>query len=109
MLAKLIDVGAITDEHSAMKTIDDLYAFAEELIEYALMGGDDDTAVIIEEAVDSALTYETIDSQFAEILMAFVTVEDRVNVPDYPLESVILLRTMLRGVNNGSGKNRYVH
>lgn len=91
-----------------MKTMDDLYAFAEELIEYALMGGDDDTAVIIEDAVDMALTYETMDSQFAELLMALVTIEDRINVPDYPLESVILLRSMLRGTHNGGGKQRYI-
>ncbi len=93
-----------------MKTIYDLYAFAEELIEYALMGGDDDTAIIIEDAVDTAQTYETLDSQFSEIVMALVMVEDRINVPDYPLESVIVLRTMLRSMNNGgAGQQRYLH
>lgn len=92
-----------------MKTIEDLYAFAEELIEYALMGGDDDTANVIEEALDSALTYESLESQLAEMLMAFVSVEDRINLPNYPLESVVALRTMLRGMNSGANSRRYVH
>ena len=92
-----------------MKTIADLFAFAEELIEYALMGGDDDTAYIIEDAVDSAQEYETLDSQLAEIMMALATVEERVNVPHYPLDSVIALRAMLRGMHNGGGKQRYMH
>lgn len=90
-----------------MRTIDDLYAFAEELIEYAIIGGDDDTALIIEESVDLALTYETLDTQLAEILLAFGSIEARVNVPDYPVESVILLRSTLRGMHNGAGNRRY--
>jgi restriction endonuclease Mrr len=92
-----------------MKTIDDLYAFAEELIEYAIMGGDDDTANVIEEALDTALSYENLDSQLAEMLMAFVSVEDRISLPDYPLESVVALRTMLRGMNSGANSQRYIH
>lgn len=91
-----------------MKSLDDLYAFAEELIEYALIGGDDDTALIIEEAVDIAQTYNTIETQLAEILMAFGSVEDRVNVPHYPVESVILLRTTLRGMHNGAGNRKFI-
>ncbi|MEL6149050.1 MAG: hypothetical protein AAFR56_05460 [Chloroflexota bacterium] len=92
-----------------MKTMNDLFDFAEELIEYALMGGDDDTALIIEEAVDSAMGSDALDGQLAELLMALSFVEDRINVPHYPLEIVIALRTMLRGMANGSGKQRYVH
>lgn len=91
-----------------MKSINDLYAFAEELIEYAMMGGDSDTAMIIEQAVDHAMSYDTLESQLAEMIMALTTVEERVNVPDYPVESVITLRSTLRGMNNGLGR-RYQH
>ncbi len=83
-----------------MKTINDLFMFAEELIEYALLSGDEETATIIEEAVDGAHDAMSIDTQLAEILLGLVSVEERVNVPDYPVESVIMLRTTLRGMNN---------
>ena len=92
-----------------MQSIDELYAFAEELIEYAIIGGDDDTAYIIEEAVDIAQTYDELDYQLAEILMALVSIEERINVPEYPVESVVLLRTTLRGMNNGAGTRRFIH
>ena len=92
-----------------MKTIYDLYIFAEELLEYALMGGDDDTAEIIEYAVDMAQTYESVDEQLAEFMLAFVTIEERIHAPDYPLDSVIALRTMLRGTNNSGMQSRYTH
>ncbi len=91
-----------------MKTIYDLYIFAEELLEYALMGGDDDTAEIIEYTVDMAQSSQSVDEQLAEFMLAFVAIEDRVNAPNYPLDSVIALRTMLRGTNN-SMQSRYTH
>jgi len=91
-----------------MKTIYELYAFAEELIEDAIVGGDVDTAEIIEEAVDNAHMLNATGEQLAEILMAFMSVEDRVSVPDYPVESVIRLRMTLRGMNNAT-RQRYMH
>lgn len=91
-----------------MRTIEELYAFAEELIEYAMMGGDQDTALVIEEAVDEAMGYPEIESQLASILAAFVSVEERINIPDYPVESVITLRMTLRSMNIGTGQ-RYNH
>jgi hypothetical protein len=91
-----------------LKSIYELYAFAEELIEDAMLGGDTDTAEIIENAVDNAQILEQMDAQLAELMMGFVSVEDRVNVPNYPVESVIRLRSTLRGMNNDSRK-RYLH
>jgi hypothetical protein len=91
-----------------MKTIYELYAFAEELIEDAIIGGDVDTAEIIEEAVDNAHNVHETGDQLAEILLAFISVEDRIAVPDYPVESVIRLRMTLRGMNNAT-RHRYVH
>ena len=91
-----------------MKTILELYAFAEELIEDAILGGDDDTAEIIEDAVDNAQATAGTEYQLAELLVGFVAVEDRVNVPDYPVESVIRLRATLRAMNNAT-RGRYIH
>jgi hypothetical protein len=91
-----------------MKTMRDLYTFAEELIEDAIIGGDNDTAEIIEEAVDTAHMLHEMEEQLAEILMAFMSIEDRINVPEYPVESVIRLRMMLRGMNNAT-RQRYLH
>ncbi len=91
-----------------MKTMRDLYTFAEELIEDAIIGGDNDTAEIIEEAVDTAHMLHEMEAQLAEMLMAFMSIEDRVNVPEYPVESVIRLRMMLRGMNNAT-RQRYLH
>jgi hypothetical protein len=92
-----------------MFSLDDLYDFAEELIEQAMYVADEDTAAIIEDAVDTAQTCEGLDEQLAEILMAFVTIEERINVPDYPVEIVLLLRTTLRGMNTGASHRRYIH
>lgn len=92
-----------------MRNMDDLYAFAEDLIELALIGGDEDTAGIIEDALDLSQLSDSVEEQLGEMLLGLVMVEDRINVPDYPIESVILLRTTLRGMHNGAGKGRYIH
>lgn len=92
-----------------MKTIYDLYIFAEELIEYALIGGDSDTAEIIEDALDMAQCCETVDGQLAEFMLAFLTIEERVYAPNYPLDSVIVLRSVLRGTNTSGKQSRYTH
>lgn len=91
-----------------MKSLEDLYIFAEELLEYALDEGDEDTALIIEEAFDFAQVQEEPDWQLAELLMALVSIEDRISVPAYPIESVITLRMTLRGMN-ASNSNHYAH
>ena len=55
-----------------MKSLFELYAFAEELIELAIISGDEEVADLIEESVDSAMNQDVVEYQLAELLHAFI-------------------------------------
>jgi hypothetical protein len=89
-----------------MKSLFELYAFAEELIELAIISGDEEVADFIEESVDSAMNQDVVEYQLAELLHAFIIIEDRIAIPIYPMDSVVTLRSTLRSMNFGIG-SRY--